>query len=405
MESIMKKQHKVLFVHYGDNWIRGSERCLIDHLNHLDKESFKAFVWTNSDALHAEVERLGFTSVLDPFSLLFGWQTPQLNLSGWWNLVKKGKLLVQNWEIDLIHVNSAAPCQWMNRVAKLTNTPLVTQLHSGYPARDRLTLGIHFSPQIIAVSHAVTEYLNHDGYPSSNMTVIHNGVDSRHAAQKEAIDIRQQLGLSKDDVILITVGSLIKRKGIDRIITAMRHIVLESPHAHLVVVGSGAQRNQLEQITDSLHLNDHIHFVGEQHNSMSWLKGADIFISGARNEPFGLVITEAALAELPIIAPLTGGIPEIIEHTKHGLLYKNVGIKPLVESIRVVLRKPNEAKAMGKRAKLHVQSNYSIERNTNAISQLYLKMLRERLLPRFSLRAALRPLFTYMAKRISMGGV
>ncbi|MDN3684770.1 glycosyltransferase [Vibrio sinaloensis] len=56
-------------------------------------------------------------------------------------------------------------------------------------------------------------------------------------------------------------------------------------------------RDRLETHADCLHLNEHVHFIGEQDNVIGWLKGCDAFISGARSEAFGLVIAEAALAK------------------------------------------------------------------------------------------------------------
>ncbi|MCX9562228.1 glycosyltransferase, partial [Vibrio cholerae] len=174
----MAVRKNVLFVHYGDNWIRGSERCLIDHLLHLDRSRFLPFLWTNNPMLHEEISKMGIHSVLSPFPILLGWKAPRFQLFGWWNLVNTAKTLIKNCKIDLIHVNSAAPCQWIGKAANETGTPWLAQLHSDYPARDRLTLALHRVPNIIAVSYAITDKLMSDGYPAERIHVIHNGIDT-----------------------------------------------------------------------------------------------------------------------------------------------------------------------------------------------------------------------------------
>ncbi|CAM3625495.1 GDP-mannose-dependent alpha-(1-6)-phosphatidylinositol monomannoside mannosyltransferase [Vibrio aerogenes CECT 7868] len=400
----MKKKHHILFVHYGDNWIRGSERCLLEHLAHLDKNSFRPFIWTNSEALHTEVKRMGLHSELSEFPLLFGWRKPRIDLLAWFRLVKQGMQMIRSNQINMIHLNSAAPCQWMNFSARMMNIPLLTQIHTDYPARDRLTLGLHFSPKIIAVSSAVTRSLIRDGYPQSRLSVIHNGIDTERLSEYAAVDIHEYLDLPEDAFVFLTVGSLIKRKGIDRILSALRHVALEYPQTHLVVIGDGPLRKNLELIADELHLTEQVHFVGEKDNAMGWMRGADAFISGARNEPFGLVITEAALAELPIIAPETGGIPEIISHKKHGLLYKNTGVKPMVDMMRLLLKNPAAARKLAQNANAHIRKNYTIEHNTQAIESHYRKALAARYIPSLSWFAACRPIKTYVSKRLFQGG-
>ncbi|MGD8172698.1 glycosyltransferase family 4 protein [Vibrio sp. TRT 21S02] len=390
----------ILFVHYGDDWIRGSERCLIDLVSTLDKRQYQPYVWTNSPALHAEIKKLGVHSELSQFPILFGWKAPRYDFSGWRSLIRNAKDYIERADIDLVHVNSAAPCQWMCRAAKSMSIPLVTQLHSDYPTRDRITLGIHSSPHIIAVSDAVTDHLIEDGYPLERLSVIRNGLDIQRLAHQDSVPAKRTLDICNNSYLFATVGSLIHRKGIDRLLSALRHVTLEYPHAHLLIIGDGPLRKKLEQQAEALHLGQHVHFVGEQEHVLGWLKNCDCFISGAREEAFGLVVTEAALAGLPIIAPNQGGIPEIIEHMRTGILYKNTGIKPMVEAMRAVVKNRSAARAMGVRAKAHIQNHYTIEMNARNIESVYCKLLAGHGARSLSVWRSLRPLKTYLARQI-----
>ena len=400
----MKNIKRILFVHYGDDWIRGSERCLLDLISHIDTTQFEPIVWTNNSMLALQLQQQQVECYQDDFPLLFGWHKPQLDLISWIKLLAKGRRLVQRKEIALVHVNSGAPCQWMTLVARSCCCPLVAHLHSEYLCRDRVTLGLHLSPNIVTASEAITQKLRQDGYPNQNLTVVHNGINVTRLSEQPEVNVAQRLNLDRDAVIFATVGSLIHRKGVDRILIALRHLLLEYPNSHLVVVGSGEKRSELIELSLSLHLEQHVHFVGEQPNVVGWLKGCHAFVSAAREEAFGLVIAEAAVANLPIIAPFEGGIPEIVQHGKTALLYANYGYAPLLEMMRCIHSHPQECGEIAQRATEHISEQFNVERYVGQIEQLYSRLIAETSPDFPPLQSCLKPLKIAIANRHKHGG-
>ncbi|WP_434998299.1 glycosyltransferase [Vibrio scophthalmi] len=390
---------KILYVHYGENWIRGSEQCLLDLILNLDRQRFEPIVWTNNPALLPFLEAQNIEYQLDDFTLLLGWQEPTFDLKSWASLVKKGQRMVKQRNIELVHINSGAPCQWMAVAARLCHCPMVTHLHSDYLSRDRVTLGLHMSPHIITASDAISQNLRLDGYPTDQLSVIHNGINIDALQQQKTVDIRQHLSLNPDTKIFTTVGSLIERKGVDRIIQALRYLTLEYPNSHLVVIGEGEQKQQLIQLTHDMHLTAHVHFVGEQHNVVGWLKGSDAFVSGARQEAFGLVVTEAAIAKTPIIAPYEGGIPEIVQHGETALLYVNNGYAPLLNMMRCIHSHPTECLELTKRAYQVVCDHFNHQRYVDDICALYQSLLEQQQPSRPSLLNSFKPLKTAFSNR------
>ncbi|WP_245688530.1 glycosyltransferase family 4 protein [Vibrio sonorensis] len=376
---------------------------LLDLVRGLDTLRYNPYVWTNCESLHKEVLRSGVHSELSEFNRLFVTKGSRFNLSAWLKQVRQARNMIDEFEIDLIHANSAAPCQWMTVASRLSGVPLVTQLHSDYPSFERMIYGLHMSPRVIAVSEAITKYLSKDGYPNDNISVIHNGLDIERFNHKEYLNVKHELGIPKNSYLFVTVGSLIHRKGIDRVITALRFVLLEYPDTHLLVIGQGPLKQKLEQHAECVHVEKNVHFVGEQTNVLTWLKGCDGYVSGARQEAFGLVFNEAALAELPIIAPEEGGIPEIITHKKNGLLYKNKGIGPLVNTMRAVIKNRKPAKALGVRAKANVIKNHSCEENVKRIQAVYDASIREKSTTKIRLWRTLSPIRTYISNRFAVG--
>ncbi|WP_391090102.1 glycosyltransferase [Vibrio sp. NH-UV-68] len=394
---------RILFVHYGDDWIRGSEKCLLDLVQYVSRHQYRPFVWTNNQELTSQLDELGVANRLDNFPLLLGWRAPRLDIQGWKTLVNYGKALIKQNRIDLIHINSAAPCQWMLAAAKWCGVPCVTQLHCPYPARDRLTLGIHLSPHIIAVSHHVAKTLLSDGYPKSKLSVIHNGIDTVRLEQQQCVNVKQTLGIPQQDFVFATVGSLIHRKGVDRILTALRHVAFEYPNVSLVIIGDGPLKQKLMRQSEYLYLADRVYFTGEQSNVIGWLKGCDGFVSAARSEAFGLVLAEAALAKLPIIAPFEGGIPEFIQHGETGILYPNKGAAPLAKSMRILINNRALCDKYARNAYQHIKSYHDVSVSCQKIEHLYQKLVTQPSETR-SLISTFAPVRTFLSQRLPLGG-
>ena len=123
----------ILFTHYGDEWIRGSERCLLDLLKHIDRTRFRPVAWCNSRTMADELRHLDIPVIQSEFPLLFGWQQPHYSFSKFYKLVRQGIDLVDKYDVNLVHANSGAPNQWLNLIARARGIPLVAHLHSRYP--------------------------------------------------------------------------------------------------------------------------------------------------------------------------------------------------------------------------------------------------------------------------------
>ncbi len=366
--------HAILFVHYGDEWLRGSERCLLDLISHLDRTRFTPVVWCNSSVFESAIKALDMNIPVynGDFPLLLGWQSPTLDISGWRRLVKNGLSLVQDHRIQLIHANSGAPCQWLTAVSKQTGVPLIAHLHARYPARDRITLGLHHLTTAIGVSQPVIQQLLDDGVPERCLHVIPNGLDTTALDAQPVTNVRQAIGAPDAELLLITTGSLIDRKGVDLLIDALPLLHQQGLMAHLVILGEGESRRGLMAMTQHLTLQHHVHFLGEQTGIAGWLRGgADIYVSGAREEVFGLALAEASLCELAVIAPDVGGISSVIEHGTTGLLVTPDSVQAMTDAVYELAKHPKIRQRMGKAGRERILEHFTIEQNTQRFEEIY----------------------------------
>ncbi|WP_370978434.1 glycosyltransferase family 4 protein [Agaribacterium sp. ZY112] len=401
----------VLFVHFGEDWIRGSEVCLINLVSSIHKYNVTPIVWCNSKTLKKELIKRGISVIQQPFTVLLGWEKPKFNLSGFFKQIKQGAILIKEHRIDVVHSNGGAPNQWMLIAARKTSTPIVTQLHAPYIARDRATLSLRDPDIIVGVSQAVIEPFlspykrpkalnrksgsqirepllyekkNHQGdngcskaksTKTNKYRVIYNGIDlSKYSeAQTSQLNIRNKLGIKHDSFVIASVGSLIHRKGFDLLIKAVYRLRSEEKvNAELIIIGDGEESNKLKKLCSTLKLTPYIHFLGERNDVNQILSSnIDVFASGARDEAFGLVLAEAGAAGLAAVAPAVGGIAEVIEHDKSGLLVAPNSHKELSHSLLKLHRYPALRKKMGTYAKTRCFSQFSLERNTQNFYVIY----------------------------------
>lgn len=371
-----RKPKTILYTHYGDEWIRGSERCLLDLLSHLNRKHFKPVVWCNSTIMASEVRRLDIPVIQSEFPLLPELPRPLSSVKSYYNLVIQGIQLVDTYNVDLIHVNSGAPSQWLNLVARARQLPLLTHLHSFYPLRDRVMLGLHHLAMVVGVSQSVINQLLQDGVPSDSCCVIPNGIDTLSLDNQPRCKLRRMLGLNKNDFLIITAGSLIYRKGFDLIINSVRQLINMGIPAQLIIIGDGPERANLLQQSQKLNIKNRVHFLGEQSNVSGLLHGgADLFVSAAREEAFGLVLAEASLAGLAVIAPDIGSIQDIIINEETGKLFPAENVTELTQKIFQLFLSAERRFDMGVAGRQHIINHFTIQHNVQKFEQLYNRML------------------------------
>ncbi|MGL5606273.1 MAG: glycosyltransferase family 4 protein [Plesiomonas sp.] len=366
----------ILFVHYGDTWIRGSERCLLDLLAGLDTRQYLPVVWSNNSALLTQVAQLGIEVYFTPFTLIGGWHAPRCDLRAYWRLLRQASDIIREHEIKLIHCNSGAPCQWMVPVARSYHLPLFAHLHARYQPRDRYSLLLHQVSFAAGVSKPVLEGLIDDGVPNHRLKVIYNGIDANRLALHPITDIRQQLGIHNDALLLISVGSLIVRKGMDILIDAVKKLQDKQRNVVLVILGEGEAHTALLQQIQELGVIHQVFIVGEITDVGGWLRGgADIMVSAAREEVFGLVLAEAGWAGLPVIASRVGGIPDVVADQVSGLLFPAEDVNALVAAIEQLHDSADLRLQMGESGRLRVLQQFSVERYIQDIQAVYQQLL------------------------------
>jgi glycosyltransferase involved in cell wall biosynthesis len=241
-------------------------------------------------------------------------------------------------------------------VGKLLRCPVVTTLRGEDFTRSQIsfldrfimTQALRLSSAVVTVSEAMHQSLA-NYYPqwADKIHTIPNGVDDRFLS----IGNQRQWTQKKRPLQLITIGSLIPRKGIDQIIQALI-LLLPETEVSLWIIGEGQEREHLESLTRENGLTNHVLFQGTvaPFAIAELLAKADVFVLASHSEGRPNVILEALAAGMPIIGTDIEGINELVSNGKTGLLFKDGDIHEFANHIRFFVNHPNKCAEYGSNA-------------------------------------------------------
>ena len=178
--------------------------------------------------------------------------------------------------------------------------------------------------------------------------------------------------------LVLYVGRLVERKGVEYLIRAFAEVVREVP-SELVIVGKGPEDERLHQLTEELNLVQKVHFKGwVSRNELEKLYNqCNVFVlpaiidSKGDTEGLGVVLLEAMSYMKPVVASNLGGITDIVKDRETGLLVNEKDPHGLSEAIKSLLSDPSLAASLGKRGYEHVQKQFSWERILSQWTALY----------------------------------
>lgn len=230
----------------------------------------------------------------------------------------------------------------------------------------RTTL-LHRADRFFPVSRYTASLLKQNGIPSGQITVVNNGTDPQRFRPEDATNIERSLGISGCPTLL-TVGRLVRRKGIDTVLRALPGLLRTTPETVYVIAGDGPDRSRLETLARELDVYEHTRFTGHvPHDELTtYYNVADVFILTARTVPpsvegFGIVFLEANACEIPVIGSRSGGIPDAIAEGKTGYLIDPDDVDRLTEKAAYLLNNPQVAREMGKRGRQRILDSFTWE--------------------------------------------
>ncbi|MDR3387688.1 MAG: glycosyltransferase, partial [Rudaea sp.] len=218
----------------------------------------------------------------------------------------------KNWAPDVIHAHMIAAALIARPTAYWLRVPLISTVHNEFQ-KNIMLMGI--ADRVIAVSKRTGASLLRRGLSQDRLRVVLNGTIGSARQPQPGPAPAPLLHPS-----IVCVAGLHPRKGIDRLLHAMRAVRNVDQRPHLYLVGEGPMQAEYEALTKTLDLEDCVTFTGPLDDPRSHMAAADIFVLASLADPAPLVISEARQAGCAIIASDVDGIPEMLDHGASGVL-------------------------------------------------------------------------------------
>jgi glycosyltransferase involved in cell wall biosynthesis len=168
---------------------------------------------------------------------------------------------------------------------------------------------------------------------------------------------REELSLDKENLYLISIGRLIKRKGFEYLIRALNGL---PERVQLILVGDGPLKEPLMKLAGELNLSQRIVFTGraEDEKKLKLLKASDLYVLSSLHEGYGIVLQEAMEAGLPIVSTNYGGQTDFLKEGENALLVPPKDVGALREAIEKMVENPDLRKSIARNNKEEIKNHY-----------------------------------------------
>ena len=336
-DDVVTKAGKVVVIGIGGSWWRGADRVRF------------AIGAVRVGARLARGRRVDVFAASDPLvsglvGLLLRWTT--------------GKALLVHLQSELIRPEPG----WANPV----RTRIISRIS---------TIVARRADMVRCVSRSIARNAVASGVRSNRVTYLPPRVDlslfDPSSAARLRPSVRKSLGV-QDRKVLLFIGTLVRRKGVDQLIRATPRIASKHPDVSVLIVGAGPILSDLRGLADRLGVSDRVTFLGSTtHREVPRLfAAADLFVLPSRNEGVPRVILEAMASGLPVVATNVGGVSEAIDDGKTGFLIPPDDTHALTTRISSLLDDPHLVGRVGSAARRNIATEYEREANIRAYAQL-----------------------------------
>lgn len=235
------------------------------------------------------------------------------------------------------------------------------------PAQIRLQrLAYRCATKVVANSPAAKRRLEEEGLAPESIAVVANGLDPAAFSERESPDRVRTI---------TTVANLRPEKNHETLIAAAATLMRDYPHLRFRIVGDGPRRPQLESLVRQRGLTSAFEFLGHRDDVPALLATSDVFVLPSRSEAFPNGAMEAMAAGLPVVVSAVGGLLDLVDDGRTGLLVPPSEPDTLANTLRALIENPARAHALGCAARREVRRRYSFDRMIAAFEDLYLSGL------------------------------
>jgi glycosyltransferase involved in cell wall biosynthesis len=274
---------------------------------------------------------------------------------------------------DLLHTHLVHADVYGALASVLTGTPCISSRHND----DRYLLGpfryvdrlfARRARLLIAISDSVRAFLERAGHDPRKLVTVHYGLDS--PPDEPSVPTPGEAGVPADAPLALAVGRLIEQKDHRTLLHAFSLAREGRPEARLAILGSGPLESATRALVTELGLDDAVLLPGRT-AIRDWLQRADVFVHSSRWEGFGIVLLEAMLASLPIVATRVSAVPEVVADGETGLLVEAGDAASFARALGRLLDDRALRESLGSAGRVRALEDFSVARMTRRTIELY----------------------------------
>ena len=313
------------------------------------------------------------------------------------NLAEAGAACIRDRGADIIHAHDWLVASASLTLKRLYKIPLVSTVHATERGRSRGTIGGDLSEaingaewwltyeswRVICTSRFMAREISaYFHVPADKIDVVPNGVDSAPFDALDALDLTDFRRRFADpgDQIVFHVGRLVHEKGPQLIVEAAPAVLSAVASARFVVAGNGPMLGYLQSQAWRLGVGQSFYFPGrisdEVRNRL--YKVAQCAVFPSLYEPFGIVALEAMAAQCPVVVANTGGLSEVVENHRTGIVVEPDHVGSLAWGIAHTLAHPGWARARAANAYQKVREDYNWDKIAQQTVAVYQRVIDER---------------------------
>lgn len=305
-----------------------------------------------------------------------------------WSQHKKVQKIIETYKPDIIHgavfegVTMAAINGWKKNVPVIIIEETSDPKNRSWKGNLLMKIFSKLAHRVIGVSQGVTEeYLEGKlNVLPTKVVLINNGVAlPRIVEEFELQKAKKSLGINEHDFIIGSTGRMLmdSHKRFSDLIQSFAKFALGKNNVKLLLVGDGPEKAHYESLVKELNVKEKVIFTGYQSDVTLYYKIMNVFSLVSSREAFGLVLAEAMLNQLPVVATKVGGMKYIVDDGKTGFLVNPYEIDEIADKFEKLYNDKEICQFFGDNGLQKALSEYTEESYTKRIEKLYLDLKKE----------------------------
>ncbi|WP_214844327.1 glycosyltransferase family 4 protein [Exiguobacterium sp. s150] len=368
----MKKKIVYIINHFRPGAIPNILKDIAPHIsNEFDVKVLSLQKFNKEPSLFDEFEKIGVEV-----------QSLNVNKCQLISTFHKLRQFIREQKPDIIH-SHLGRADFFSAICKNRSSRLITTFHSMQSNYNHITkLSYYFTNRLAdhrtSVSDAVRDSWKSNSSNCDNIT-IYNPVSINDYSEKIINNgLKESLGISKQDSIIINVGNLKKQKGQIYLVRAFYEVLKTKPNTSLVIVGrSGDAEKELLSEVKKLDIENKVHLIGFRKDISQLLNLSDVFVFPSKSEGLGISVLEAMASKTPVVASDLPSISEYISENETGFLVKYDDINEMSSKIIRILEDESLKDFIVNKAFDKVQKEFNPIVIANNYLSLYNKVLKQ----------------------------